>query len=163
MWIGLMQLPDSPEPAGGWVWVTGEPVTFDGWTYNNPNDYGGEEFGEWTPSWGGGWNDYIDSVVRPSIFEWSADCNNDNIVDYGQILTGALADANSNGIPDICEGPTCHDADLYANNRIDGADLGILLSEWGPVSPSTHSDINHDGRVDGADLGFLLANWGSCP
>jgi hypothetical protein len=45
---------------------------------------------------------------------------------------------------------------------INGADLGILLSEWGPGYANTVSDINHDGRVDGADLGFLLANWGPC-
>jgi hypothetical protein len=34
------------------------------------------------------------------------------IVDYGQILQGQLADANTNGIPDICEGPTCNHIDL---------------------------------------------------
>ena len=34
------------------------------------------------------------------------------IVDYGQILQGQLDDANTNGIPDICEGPTCSDIDL---------------------------------------------------
>jgi hypothetical protein len=94
--------------------------------------------------------------------EWSADCNSDGVVDYGQILAGQLADANTNGIPDICEGPTCRDADLFRNGVINGADLGILLSEWGPAYANTVSDINHDGRVDGSDLGFLLANWGPC-
>ena len=37
------------------------------------------------------------------LVEWSSDCNNDGIVDYGQILNGALADANANGVPDTCE------------------------------------------------------------
>ena len=36
------------------------------------------------------------------IIEWSADCNNDGIVDYGQILDGTLVDANTDGIPDVC-------------------------------------------------------------
>jgi hypothetical protein len=35
--------------------------------------------------------------------EWSADCNGDGIVDYGQIRSGQLVDLNSNGVPDVCE------------------------------------------------------------
>jgi len=53
-------------------------------------------------------------------------------------------------------------ADLFADSVVNGADLGILLSQWGPASASTVSDLNRDGNVDGADLGYLLANWGSC-
>jgi hypothetical protein len=34
------------------------------------------------------------------VIEYSADCNNDGIVDKGQILFGQLADTNNNGIPD---------------------------------------------------------------
>jgi hypothetical protein len=37
------------------------------------------------------------------VVEWSADCNSDGIVDYGQILRGELADDNDNNIPDVCE------------------------------------------------------------
>ena len=37
------------------------------------------------------------------LVEWSADCNADGIVDYGQIRSGQLSDDNANGIPDICE------------------------------------------------------------
>jgi len=90
------------------------------------------------------------------------DCNGDGYADKGQILRGQLADTNGDGIPDICDVPTCQDADLFRNGVINGADLGILLSEWGPAYANTVSDINHDGRVDGSDLGFLLANWGPC-
>ena len=86
------------------------------------------------------------------------------IVDYGQILQGQLADANTNGIPDICEGPTCHDIDLNLNGIVDGGDLGILLAFWGTVSPAfPRADINGDGLVNGADLGIVLASWGPCP
>ncbi len=41
--------------------------------------------------------------TNSALTEWSADCNNDGIVDYGQILNGTLADANANGVPDTCE------------------------------------------------------------
>jgi hypothetical protein len=84
-------------------------------------------------------------------------------VDYGQFLQGQLADTNSDGVPDICQQPTCADADIFRDFNVNGADLGILLSQWGPNTPLTVSDINGDGVVSGADLGLLLANWGPCP
>ena len=97
------------------------------------------------------------------VIEWDGDCNNDNIVDYGQILLGQLADTNTNGIPDICEVPTCADADLNPHGAVDGADLGAMLAFWGPVSPAfPRADINGDGTVNGADLGILLSVWGPC-
>ena len=81
----------------------------------------------------------------------------------GQIITGQLADSNTNGIPDICEQPQCLDADITNNHIVDGADLGSLLAFWGPVNPVLpQADINRDGVVNGADIGILLANWGPC-
>ena len=95
-----------------------------------------------------------------SLLEWSADCNNDGIVDYGQILSGALADDNGNGVLDTCE---CAGADITADGVVNGADLGALLAFWGPVGPVLpQADLNRDGAVNGADLGILLANWGPC-
>jgi hypothetical protein len=63
-------------------------------------------------------------------------------------------------VPDTCVG------DILTDRIINGADLGALLSYWGPVfgSPVSHAcDLNADGQVDGSDLGTLLSNWGSCP
>ncbi len=42
-WIGLFQPAGSPEPAGGWSWVTGEPFVFSNWAANEPNNGGGNE------------------------------------------------------------------------------------------------------------------------
>ncbi len=39
------------------------------------------------------------------VIEWSADCNGDSIVDYGQILEGTCSDGDGNGVPDCCEAP----------------------------------------------------------
>ena len=103
IWIGLIQAAGAQEPAGGWAWVTGEPISFSGWTFNNPSDTGGENVAEWTPSWGGGWNDMPEGSLRPALLEWSADCNGDGSVDYGQIQSGELADTNHNNIPDMCD------------------------------------------------------------
>jgi hypothetical protein len=102
--------PDYSEPAGGWRWVTGEP-----WWAANPWGQPGQEPNN-TPSpedvlvmdKRSGiciWND-ANNVNGPRtgyVIEWSADCNADGIVDYGQILRGELIDLNANGVPDICE------------------------------------------------------------
>jgi hypothetical protein len=47
-------------------------------------------------------------------------------------------------------------ADLDGDGDVDGADLGLMLANWG--GPAV-GDINLDGVVDGADLGILLAEW----
>ena len=148
----------------GWQWVSGDVWNYTNW---NPGEPNGVTVGEvvWLERDSGGWNDHAQAnSVQGSIIEWSTDCNHDNIVDYGQILTGQLADSNTNGIPDICEQPQCHDADITNNQIIDGADLGALLAFWGPVNPVLpQADVNRDGQVNGADIGILLSYWGPCP
>ena len=52
--------------------------------------------------------------------------------------------------------------DLNGDGVIDGADLGVQLSAWGPCTGCA-ADINGSGVVDGVDLGLLLAAWGTCP
>jgi hypothetical protein len=156
--IGLRKQADTNIPE----WITGEPMTFLNWYPGEGGNYW-ERYAALPSAWGGGWLDTDLTERNFSLVEWDADCNNDNIVDYGQILDGQLTDANTNGIPDICEGPTCHDIDLNLNGIVDGADLGVLLAFWGTVSPAfPRADINGDGLVNGADLGIVLAFWGPC-
>ena len=50
-------------------------------------------------------------------------------------------------------------ADLTGNGTVDGADLGVLLGDWGG---SASGDLNGDGTTNGADLGILLGAWGPC-
>jgi hypothetical protein len=54
-----------------------------------------------------------------------------------------------NGAIDACGAPPCP-WDLNGDGAVDGADLGILLQNWG-------------NPYDGADLGDLLNAWGPCP
>ncbi len=149
----------------GWRWTTDEAFTPGSvtWMSGNPGCCGSDEYFLGINRVGhiGDLRDCPGLVG--AILEWSADCNSDGIVDYGQILTGQLADTNTNNIPDCCEpGNSCCIGDIYVNHIIDGGDLGVLLSEWGAVTPTTNSDLNRDGFVNGADLGMLLANWGPC-
>jgi hypothetical protein len=60
-----------------------------------------------------------------------------------------------------CEGTPCA-GDLNDDGVVNGADLAILLGEWGKC-PGCVADLNDDGVVNGADLAILLGAWGECP
>jgi hypothetical protein len=47
-------------------------------------------------------------------------------------------------------------ADLNGDGRVNGADLGQLISQWG--GPGS-ADFNGNGIVDGGDLGTMVAEW----
>ncbi|NCF40521.1 MAG: hypothetical protein GWP75_10440 [Planctomycetia bacterium] len=53
--------------------------------------------------------------------------------------------------------------DFNGDGVVDGADIGILLAEWGSCAKGCIADVDGDGDVDGADLGRFLALWGPCP
>ena len=101
-----------------------------------------------------------------AIIEWSADCNSDGIVDFGQIRAGELEDANTNNIPDCCEqGVACNcPADLDGNGNVDAVDLAVILSKWGTNGGKDYpqADVDGSGEIDGADLATVLSNWGPC-
>lgn len=57
--MGLRQSPTGPEPAGGWYWITGEPLNYLNWHANEPNQYTNDEsYGQLFPD--ATWNDSID-------------------------------------------------------------------------------------------------------
>lgn len=54
--------------------------------------------------------------------------------------------------------PAPPSADLDGDGGVDGADLGILLGDWGACAGCA-SDLDADGTVSGSDLGLLLGEW----
>ncbi|MBM4008485.1 MAG: hypothetical protein FJ285_02725 [Planctomycetes bacterium] len=52
--------------------------------------------------------------------------------------------------------PPSNPADLNNDGTVNGADLALLLGNWG--NPGT-GDIDSSGVVDGADLAALLSAW----
>ncbi|MCH2143593.1 MAG: hypothetical protein MK082_00440 [Phycisphaerales bacterium] len=64
-------------------------------------------------------------------------------------------DGDGSGGADLCE--TGIPGDINGDGAVDGADLTILLGEWGTANAV--ADLNGDGTVDGADLTTLLGNW----
>lgn len=109
-WIGLSQQSGGSEPGGGWNWSDGSALQYLNWGAGLPdNGNGNQHFG--AIRLGGTWDDFrVDGEtysnrlgIRGWLIEWSADCNSDGIVDYGQIRSGTLGDVNGNNVPDVCE------------------------------------------------------------
>jgi hypothetical protein len=169
---------------GAWRWVTGESWRFDAWYPGEPNGFGVENRLHYVANGDGGgcgrtttWNDWVDCVrfepegcdtgVYTYIVEWSADCNNDGLVDFGQIRAGELADSNANNIPDCCESSVACDncpADIDESGTVNGVDLAALLSVWGSDGAKyPRADIDGSGEVNAADLAAVLNSWGACP
>ena len=102
-WIGYQ--------GEGLPWSDGEPVVYTNWLSGQPSGDGPYATMTCAPS-EAGWNDIGGSSgcwpnLNFWVSEWSADCNNDGIVDFGQILSGTLTDSDLNGIPDQCELGAC--------------------------------------------------------
>ncbi|MGA1631090.1 MAG: hypothetical protein ACO4BU_03175, partial [Phycisphaerales bacterium] len=113
-WIGGYQdvsAPDFAEPAGGWRWVSGEAFRWAAWGSGQPDNYAGDQ--RYLRLAHSSIDDLGEAhacgiLVSHLLIEYSADCNGDWIVDYGQILDGTFEDANGNGVPDCCdEGVDC--------------------------------------------------------
>ena len=163
-----LSAPDYGEPGNGWRWRDGTP-----WSYTN------WDCGVCAQEYGSGWwcqpDNYIDqhflvgvicmgrlvwddgtagNAERRAIYEWSADCNNDGLVDYGQILNGTLADANANNIPDSCD----------CASDTDGDQVPDCLDRC-PTEPTRTSPIVYfiDADGDGFGAGAAMESCTAVP
>ncbi|HVF09318.1 MAG TPA: C-type lectin domain-containing protein [Abditibacteriaceae bacterium] len=65
-WIGAFQPPGSPEPGGGFQWVTGEPWSYTAWNSGEPNNAGTNNLGDAVEFVSNGlWNDTNGSDALP--------------------------------------------------------------------------------------------------
>jgi hypothetical protein len=125
-------------PNQSWKTFDGQDPPYTAWTpglpNNPPSDYvvatavpDGGCFGNPQACW----EDYVasDTQFRVWTIEYSADCNSDGIVDFGQIRAGELEDTNANNIPDCCEGSVSCEGDvtfdLVAHYPFDGNCLDV--------------------------------------
>ena len=164
VWLGGFRA-DANSP---WQWVTGEPWSYANWAPGQPDTCCGNPNYLWYWSFSpGSWDNSTSSWEVHFLVEWSADCNGDGVVDFGQIRAGELADTNGNNIPDCCEqGISCTPcvADLDDSGAVNSVDLAIILAAWGTNGGKyPQADIDGSGTVDATDLSEVLAGWGPCP
>lgn len=122
----------------------------------------------------GGWHRHLSYTLLPATGEASPDSgvyllplqmySTDPAVADSQTLllvmdagadpeSVAAATAAANALLSPCP------ADLDGNGAVDGADLGMLLGNWGGAGTG---DLDGNGIVNGADLGALLGAFGPC-
>ncbi len=70
-------------------------------------------------------------------------------------VTGRFQNLGQN---EVCDCP----ADLVLDGIVNGADLALFLSSWGPCPAACAADFDRDGVVNASDLATLLSAWGSC-
>jgi hypothetical protein len=142
-WMGATRSSTDEE----YHWVTGEQFAPLPEIYFNNNSAGWDAPAlyleqvirfNWVGEWGGESNSANEGNF--SVVEWSADCNNDGIVDYGQILSRQFDDLNGNNIPDCCEMGTpcvlpdaCHIGETLLEDSFDAVELDPRL--WRVVLP----------------------------
>ncbi len=114
-WLGGFQPNDTPvpdpDPAAGWIWVTGESWDFTNWLPGEPNDFPGSNFKEdalqlWNRT--GNWNDLpAESKLPGFVVEFNSDPN----------------DSDHDGVPDSQD--ACPDSNLGSTVIIGGIDSGV--------------------------------------
>ena len=161
---GLYRAPNQP-----WRTFDGREPPFTAWTPGLPNNPASDYVIATAVPASNAWEDYVasDTQFRVWTVEWSADCNSDGLVDYGQIRAGELEDANGNNIPDCCEQSTSCEpcaADIDGSGTVNAVDLAAILTVWGTDGGKyPNADIDGDGEVNGPDLAAVLSSWGACP
>ncbi|MCE9620415.1 MAG: hypothetical protein K8R92_11000 [Planctomycetes bacterium] len=71
------------------------------------------------------------------------------------------APLNVPGSVNVTTANPCNPADLDGDGTVDGADLGLMLLDFGvcPVPANCPADLDHSGEVDGGDVGLLLLEY----
>ena len=158
-WMGGQKL------DGSWTWITGEVWSYENWAANDPNSSDPDAVLNFHPTESDncGWADVSPGDLwNYYVIEFSADCNGDGIVDYGQILDGSFSDLNQNGILDVCENMIVVPDDYSTiQEAVDQASAGSMIY----LQPGTYVEnvIIQDKQVflsslDGPDTTIIDAN-----
>ncbi|MCH2144284.1 MAG: right-handed parallel beta-helix repeat-containing protein [Phycisphaerales bacterium] len=74
-------------------------------------------------------------------------------------VSGPWSDLGGNTVASNCPGECT--GDINQDGLVDGADLNMLLGDWGQSDSA--ADLDGNGLVDGEDLLVILGAWGPCP
>ena len=133
-WIGGVQSPGSPEPAGGWGWITGEAFGYSNWYPGEPNNGNGNQdriyFLTASPlERGATWGDKSASDTLPGC-----------VIEFAQVViqrpTFSQARMRSDGSVDLdLMGETGVRYRVQAStNLVDWIDIGTVTPNGGPAA-----------------------------
>jgi hypothetical protein len=148
-------------------WDEGTPLPGNNPLFGTAVAVGGDQILIGVPTGGAG---NVASYVRGDDGVWGFNQNLPGI-GFGSVrgqsvaISADLAVVGANGAFGIyaqsdCPGADCL-ADLNCDGVVDGADLNIMLGDWGLMD--SPANISGEGPVDGSDLTILLGEWGPCP
>ena len=101
---------------------------------------------------------YTNELVVPA----GATLTTNGLKVYTRTATIAGTVSNPNDIVVVPGTPPCV-ADIVTDGVVNGADLALVLTNWGSCPSSTCvADIDRDGTVGASDLSIVLASWGGC-
>jgi hypothetical protein len=131
----------------------------------------GSASAQW-PAFNGMWNVEAtgqSDATSPNVGVWlwrtSPDWDNDGFLDgvdnCPQTHNPDQADADDDGIGDVCEPTTCA-GDITANGAVDVDDLLAVINAWGSTGTGLPADITGNGVVDVDDLLAVINAWGVC-
>ncbi len=77
-WLGGYQLDGSPEPGGGWQWLSGEAFSYSNWASTQPDNFNGTEsalqyFGAGATNRAATWNDNTPTFASPRSYAVEVD------------------------------------------------------------------------------------------
>jgi len=161
-WIGAYQVPGAPEPDQGWLWVTGEGMSYTRWHPGQPNDGGdGQQYahfwvgsGPIRPTWQDlEWNP---SVTIPGyVIEFISDPCRADVTTQG----ASYADPEF-GMKDCVV--SVADLNYYVNDWVVGASSGDMTTQGAPEGDPLYGVP--DGQVTAADLNYFVNAWvRGCP
>lgn len=135
--------------GGGVYLYNARPVFVDCTIQNNHDDWSG-----------GGFSIFDNSdpvLINTIVCGNTAKFEGQMSIDHGSVWTDKGGNCISEDCADCEPGSP---ADLNGDGLVNGADLGLMLSSWGPCSGDPcPADLNGDGAVGGADLGLLLVDF----
>lgn len=110
----------------------------------------------------GGWLRYEVAITDPALLTNTTRLRfTARDLNPGHVVEAAIDDITITGLAPCIAPPTCP-GDTNADGLINGADLSVLLGQFGQtVMPNTGADFNGDGIVNAADLSVLLAQFGA--
>jgi hypothetical protein len=150
-WIGGVQPPGSPEPAGNWQWITGEAFSWNAWATNEPNNYDGNQdriaFYAWQSLQAPTWDDRHSANLQYGyVVEWGTP-------PFPPVITSAT---NAGGMVGVAFAFQVQASNLPTNYTAIGLPSGLSLNSQSGLISGAPTNAGTNAVLLGAQNAFGL-------